>query len=109
MINISIELFFHYCPLYLEKIHYHCRGIELSLETVSKLSGGRQMKPTALDLKKSESSPEAQNKPADGQPPKFLVFYVIGLFIGTVCVMAALIYFIPHKTNLADLEPFIQT
>ena len=32
MIKISIELFFRYCPLFLEKIHYHCRGIELSME-----------------------------------------------------------------------------
>ena len=66
------------------------------------------MEPTALNLKKSESNSEAQNKPADGQPLKFLVVYVIGLFIGTVFVMAALIYFIPHKTDLVDLGPFIQ-
>jgi len=67
------------------------------------------MEPTALNLKKSGPNSEAQSKLADGQPPKFIVVYVIGLFIGTACVMAALIYFIPHKTNLGDLGPFIKT
>ena len=41
------------------------------------------MEPTALNLKKSESNSEAKNKTADGQPPKFIVVYTIGLFIGT--------------------------
>ncbi len=67
------------------------------------------MEPTALNLKKPESKPEMKNKPADGQPPKFIAVYTISLFICTACVMAVLIYFIPHKTNIGDLGAFIQT
>ena len=66
------------------------------------------MEPTALNLKKSKSNAEAKKKTADGQPPKFIVVYVIALFVGIACVMAVLIYFIPHKTNLGDLGPFIK-
>ena len=72
------------------------------------MSGGRQTEPTALNLKKSKSNAEAKNKTADGQPPKFIVVYAITMFVGIACMMAVLIYFIPHKTNLGDLGPFIQ-
>jgi len=67
------------------------------------------MERTSQNLKKAESNAEIKYKPADGQPPKNLVVYVIALFIGTTCVMAALIYNIPHKTNLGDLELFLKT
>jgi hypothetical protein len=64
---------------------------------------------TSQNPKKAESNAGIKYKPADGQPQKNLVVYVIALFIGTTCVMAALIYYIPHKTNLVDLELFLKT
>jgi hypothetical protein len=67
------------------------------------------MEPTALNLKKSKSNAESKNKTADGQPPKFIVVYVIAMFVGIASVMAVLIYFIPHKTNLGDLGLFLKT
>lgn len=67
------------------------------------------MEPTALNLKKSKSNAESKNKTADGQPPKFIVVYVIAMFVGITCVMAVLIYYIPHKTNLGDLGLFLKT
>jgi hypothetical protein len=67
------------------------------------------MEPTALNLKKSKSNAESKNKTADGQPPKFIVVYVIAMFVGIACLMAVLIYFIPHKTNLGDLGLFLKT
>jgi hypothetical protein len=67
------------------------------------------METTALNLKKSKSNAESKNKTADGQPPKFIVVYVIAMFVGIASVMAVLIYFIPHKTNLGDLGLFLKT
>ncbi len=57
------------------------------------------MKQTTSEGKTNNSIADTENEVPKGQPPRFIVVYVITLFIGIACVMAVLIHNIPEKDD----------